>query len=267
MGPWLTVRLTLAHAQRMSRQGETDVETASLLVGIASVVVGIAALFLPQQRLKIGLLILAIVVLVSALVVAANSYFGHERLAESSSLTPNVAVGPPNSPSPTDSSLSSSSSPSGPASFPVSSTPSRTSPTTWASEPPSPRDVPLKDICGCGGEHSMTIGGQVFIYLIASGNAGVNARPPNWTNLFEFSANTCSHIILHFAPYGVGKAASSLRVIQQTLPPVQSSTPVDKIGTLNADLDRGPFVVQFNSEASGAVALNGSLTCMSSSGT
>jgi len=144
---------------------------------------------------------------------------------------------------------------------------------------PSPASVkvPLAELCGvtgasgyCGSSFVGTIqvGGHLFAYVGATFDADY-PRPPDWSRILHFPANTCSELDVTFASddsNGGTTDSSNLQVLQTVASAATANAAHGSVGHLKVMLDGGPFDLEANSTTGDQIFVNGYALCASSSG-
>jgi hypothetical protein len=120
-------------------------------------------------------------------------------------------------------------------------------------------------ICGTEYEDTIQVGDQVFTH-VGSGNVFATVKPPSWGLILKFPANTCTKLVIQFAVNSRGSGTARTRIIQTGSQPQVASTSYSAVGTLRADLNGTPFILQYNSTTGRAVFANGYAMCRTSSG-
>jgi hypothetical protein len=132
--------------------------------------------------------------------------------------------------------------------------------------------VPLSMLCnvpqatfnnGCG-PGTVQVGSNLFQFEMVGNSDGF--RPPQYGTDVIIPANGCRTITLTFALSSSNSQVNELayiQIIQTSLDPAMSSTPVGTVGTLTTNLDGGPFYIENASTNGDTVYYNGSASCWS----
>jgi hypothetical protein len=123
-------------------------------------------------------------------------------------------------------------------------------------------------ICGLRSDQTIQVGGKLFTY-VGETNGYANAKPPNWALVLHFPANTCQRLVIQFARDDRNAApgsTSNVQLLQSKNPAVTASASRGSVGTLDVELDGGPFDLSANATDGESVKVNGYALCASSSG-
>jgi len=93
------------------------------------------------------------------------------------------------------------------------------------------------------------------------------AQYPSYNMVLDLNSTSCDHLHMSFATSDTTSGDKArLKVLQSTSDPVNASTPEGTIGTLSANLNGGPLIVDATDDGGFRVYVNGNAACYSPSG-
>ena len=89
---------------------------------------------------------------------------------------------------------------------------------------------------------------------------------PSYYEAMSAPATTCRSVTLRFAYSSGAPGTTYVQLVQSASDPQDASTPSDAVGTLTAQLDGGPWILDTASGGGSSVAINGTFNCYTPSG-
>ena len=124
-------------------------------------------------------------------------------------------------------------------------------------------DSPKVRSDGCG-PGTTQVGSTVFSYAGVFGDFA-NKTYPTYYEPLSVPRTTCRSVALRWSEYG-GSGPTYVQIVQSATDPQAASAAPDVVGTMDAHLDGGPWILDVASDGSVDIAVNGTFNCYTSTG-